>query len=286
MRDSSAIIYLNGEYLPKAQAALSIEDRGVLFGDGVYEVLRFYHGRPLRMEAHLERLRRSMKGIRLDEPEQVAHLPRISMELVQRNNLPDAKVYWQVTRGAAPRDHLFPAAPVQPTVLAIAYPASPLEPAGQVPAWRAILVEDLRWSCCWIKSLMLMPNVLARNQAHQANCQEAILHRQGRVTEGSSSNAFIVRDGTLWTHPADQWILDGVTRRLVLELAHQQGLPVREEAFTVDQLLAADEVLLTGTTTHVAAVTHVDGRTIGSGKIGPVAQQLHRAFVQHVTQAC
>ncbi|MFW6059704.1 MAG: aminotransferase class IV [Phycisphaeraceae bacterium] len=285
MLDDQTYVYLNGSYLPKHKAALSVEDRGTLFGDGVYEVVRYYGGRPLAIEAHVDRLRASLRGIALDAPADVAQLPAISDELVQRNNMADAKVYWQITRGPAPRDHALPAQP-QPSVLVMSYPAAPVDAQRDCPGWRAITAEDRRWQDCWIKSLMLLPNVLARHAAQAAGAHEAILHRDGTVTEGSSTNAMIVRNDTLRTHPADRHILGGVTRRLVLDLAQQLGYTVREEAFTLDELRAADEVLLTGTTTHVAAVTHIDDQPIGAAAPGPVARALHEAFVRHVQTQC
>lgn len=278
-------VYLNGQYLPKSEAMLSVEDRGTLFGDGVYEVIRYYGGRPLAMEAHLARLRRSLRGIELDEPVAVAQLPAISDALVRDNDVPDAKVYWQVTRGPAAREHVIPAE-ARPSVLVMSYPAPPLETQAPCPAWRAMVAEDRRWSDCWIKSLMLLPNVLARTAAQRAGCNEAILQRDGRVTEGSSTNVFIVRDGELRTHPADRHILGGVTRQLVIELAQAQGLSVVERACTVEQLMAADEVFVTGTTTHIAAITHVDGRAIADAEAGPVTRALHEALVGHVLDAC
>lgn len=277
------IVFLNGQYLPRSQATLSIEDRGTLFGDGVYEVLRYYAGRPFEMDAHMARLRRSLGGMQLAEPALAATLPQISDELVRRNRLPDAKLYWQITRGPAPRDHAFPAE-VHPTVLAIAYPARPM--SDEVMRWRATLAEDVRWSCCWIKSLMLLPNVMAKSAARAAGCDEAILHREGVVTEGSSSNVFMVRGGEVWTHPADRWILGGVTRQVVIDVARAEGVAVHEACFTTDDLLGADEAFFSGTTTHVAAATHVEGQAIGDGEPGPVTRRLARAFARRVAAAC
>ncbi|MFW6031898.1 MAG: aminotransferase class IV, partial [Phycisphaeraceae bacterium] len=174
----------------------------------------------------------------------------------------------------------------EPTVLAIAYPVGPMNLEETPASWRVCLDEDRRWTECWIKSLMLLPNVLARQAAREAGCQEVILHRDGRVTEGSAANVFIVRGGELVTHPADRWILSGITRNLLIELARAEGVTVREEPFTTDELLAADEIFFTGTTTHLAAAVEVDGQTIGEGTPGPVTRQLHRIFVDHVARTC
>ncbi len=278
-------VYLNGQYLPKGQAALSVEDRGTLFADGVYEVVRYCSGRPLAMAAHLNRLHRSLAGIELPAPPEIDQLPTISDELVQRNGMPDAKVYWQITRGPAARQHVFPASP-QPTVLAMSYAIPAIDPHAACAAWRAILTEDRRWRDCWIKSLMLLPNVLARNKAAAVGCHEAIMHRNGIVTEASSANVFLVKDGELRTHPANCQILAGVTRQILIDLARELDYAVREEPFPTEQLLHADEVLLTGTTTDVAAIVEVDGQVIGDGKAGEVTQQLHRALLQHTLSAC
>lgn len=278
-------VYLNGAHVPRHEATLSVEDRGTLFGDGVYEVIRYFGGRPLAMQAHLDRLRRSLAGIELPEPEDIARLPEISDALVPRNGLSEAKVYWQVTRGPGPRQHVMPDDP-SPSVLVMTYPASPIDPQASCPAWRTTLVEDRRWGDCWIKSLMLLPNVLARSQAARVGCQEAIMQRDGVVTEGSSTNVFIATGGELRTHPADRHILGGVTRNLIIELAQQEGYRVRESACGVEQMLSADEVFLTGTTTHIAAVTHVGDQAIGDAQPGPMTHALHRALMQHVLETC
>ena len=285
MPANSPLVYLNGQYLPRQEARLDIEDRGTMFGDGVYEVVRYYNGRGLDVMPHLDRLRRSMRGIALDAPDDIADLPGISHTLIQRNDLQHAKVYWQVTRGPAPRDHAFPGTPT-PTVLAIAYPAPAHDPDATCPSCTALLHEDRRWGDCWIKSLMLLPNVLAREAARRAGCDEAILHRDRHVTEGASTNVFIVNNGELRTHPADAHILGGITRDTTLKLAKQAGITVHERAGTTDELRAADEVILTGTSLPVSAVTTIDGARIGDGRPGPVARRLHAAFMQHIATQC
>ncbi|MBI1337494.1 MAG: D-amino acid aminotransferase [Phycisphaera sp.] len=277
----SPVIYLNGQFVPRVEAALSIEDRGGLFADGVYEVVRYYHGKPLAMQMHHERLANSMRAIELPATPRAHDLPGVSDELVKANNLLDAKVYWHVTRGAAPRDHAFPV-DVLPTVMAIAYPDKPLDPSATPRQVRTILHPDERWAHCWIKSLMLLPNVLARNRALRAGASEAILHRANRVTEGTSTSVMVVRNGKLWTPPTDGAILPGVTRAIVIDLAGSQGITVREEPFDTEALLSADEVMLVGTTTHVAAVTHVGQAQIADGQTGPTTSKLHRAFVDYV----
>jgi D-alanine transaminase len=280
------VVYLNGRFVPRSQASLDVEDRGALFGDGVYEVLRYYHGKPLAMPEHVARLDRSLKEVGLKSSPDVAQLPAVSDELLSRNGLSDAKLYWQVTRGAStPREHAFPKN-TPPTVLAIAYPEKPLDPALPARGVAAILHEDERWHRCHIKSLMLLPNVMARNKAMELGAYEAIFHRGDIVTEATCTSLFMVRKGSLVTHPADQWILPGVTRTLVLRLARQAGILVRERTFTVGELLRADEVFLCGTTTHIAGVTHIDNQAITSGAVGPLTQRLHELFMERIAKEC
>lgn len=286
MADNEPLVYLNGGFVPRSQATLDIEDRGAMFADGVYEVIRYYNGRPFRLQDHIHRLRTSLNEIELPPPPAVEHLDAIGNDLLQRNRLGDAKLYWQITRGSAPRDHAFPMPAKPPTVLGIAYQQPPLNSASPAATATAILTEDLRWPMCSIKSLMLLPNVLAKNKARLAGADEAILHRQGRVTEGTATSVFAVRAGELWTHEANQWVLGGITRQALLELARQAGTPVVEQALTTEQLLHADEVLMCGTTSHVTAVVAVDGQPIGDGRIGPITAKLHAALLDHIRQTC
>ncbi len=285
MPSSDPMIYIDGRFTPRSQATMRVDDRGTLYADGVYEVLRYYAGRPFELDLHLQRLSQSLEKIRIQPPEDFERAPQILQELVEQNQLADARVYWQITRGAAPRGALFPKG-VKPTVLMTADPVPGLDPDAPVPTLTATLMPDERWANCWIKCLMLLPNVLAHNAANEAGFDAAILHRDTRITEATNANAFIVINGELWTHPADRWILNGVTRQVLIELAKQLNLPVREECFTSDQLCSADEVLLTGTTLHVAAVTHIEHQPIGDAKPGPITRQLHEAFIQHVLNTC
>lgn len=285
MTVNDPIIYLNGQFLPKPDAAMSVDERGTLYADGVYEVLRYYAGQPLAMDLHLARMLQSLERIKITQPDDFDQFTEIAQALLEKNGLSDARIYWQITRGAAPRKPRFPK-DVHPTVLVTVDPMDALDPAVSVPAKTATLLPDDRWSNCWIKSLMLLPNILAANEAHDAGYEVAILHRDGVVTEATNANAMIVRDGELWTHPADRWVLNGVTRQLVLQLASQLGLTVCEQNYGTEQLRTADEVLLTGTTLHVATVSHIDGQPISGGKTGPVTQRLHEALMQHVTSEC
>lgn len=272
-------VYLNGRFVPYDEARLSVEDRGFLFADGVYEVIYYRRGRAFRMEEHLERLRRSAEGIRLELPRPLADLEAAASALLARNGLEaeDATIYLQVTRGVARRQHAFPARP-EPTVLMLGRKARTVDPARQERGVEVITLPDQRWHLCHIKSIGLLPNVLANQQAAEAGAYEAVFIRDGRVTEGSHTNLFGVFGGVLRTHPADQWILAGITRQVVLELAGKLEIPVREEAFQAEELPNADELFLTGTTTAVLPVVRVDGHTIGGGKPGPVTRRLQEAY--------
>ena len=282
-QQAADIVYLNGSFLKRAEAALSLEDRGAMFADGVYELVSFFAGRPLAIHAHHQRLKRSMQQILLDAP--VDDLPDVSHQLLRQNGLTHARVYWQVTRGPAPRWHGFPQH-ASPTVFAIAYPQPPLPDNPEPHALRAILTEDQRWARCDIKSLMLRPNVLAKEKARRAGADEAILVRDGRVTEGTSTNVFILRDGILHTHPADQWILGGVTRNLVIDAAHTLGLEVEQHPFDTHALKSAEQVMLCGTSTHLAAVVEVDNQPIADRHIHPTTRQLHHALIQTIRSQC
>ena len=285
MRATDPWVYLNGRFLPRSEAHMSVEDRGTMFADGVYEVVGFCGGRPLAMDKHLRRLGRSMGGVKLRATAVIDQLASISAEVMRRNDYVHAKVYWQITRGSAARDHLIDP-DLEPTVLVMAYPVPALDLAAPAPMVTALLVDDERWANCWIKSLMLLPNVLAMNKARSAGADEAILHRNGIVTEGGAHNVLIVRDGELWTHPADRHILAGITREIVLGLACSLKIANCERQFTTADLLAAPEVMICGTTAYITAVSRVDSQTIGDGQVGPVTGRLHRALIDYVAREC
>lgn len=264
---------------------MSVDERGTLYADGVYEVLRYYAGHPLAMDLHLARMRQSLERIRITPPDDFHRFTDIAEALLQKNGLSDARLYWQITRGVAPRKPKFPK-DVHPTVLVTIDPMPVLDLEETVPTKTATLLPDERWANCWIKSLMLLPNILAANEAHDAGYEAAILQRDGVVTEATNANAMIIRDGELWTHPADRWVLNGVTRQLVLQLARKLGITVNEQSYGTEQLRTADEVLLTGTTLHVATVSHIDGQPIGDATTGPVTQRLHDALIQYIASEC
>jgi len=281
-----AVVYLNGEYLPLDKATVSVEDRGFLFADGIYEVVRYYGGRPFQLDAHMRRLERSAQGARLPLAPDVANLPHILGHLVAENALDDTEFYIECTRGAAhPRGHAFPAKP-QPLLLVMPLPLHALPSDAWTKGIKAITVPDLRWHHCDIKSIMLLPNVMAKTQAREQGAFEAILVRDGVVTEGSSTNMWAVLDGTLATHPSGPHILGGITREVVLSLAADLELKVHESAFTAQEMHRAEEVFLTSTTSEVLPIGQVDGHIIGPGTPGTVTLRLYKAFREAVAREC
>lgn len=284
-----APVYLNGSYVTSGEASVPLDERGFLFGEGVYEVTRFYNGSPFLMQEHLDRLLNSLEGIGLsDEATRTAAsgLVEASYELLRRQDLQEAIVYWQVSRGVSrPRSFVYkPNTPVQ--VFAMAYGVGSIDLEGDPPTTTALLTADERWENCWIKSTMLMPNNMAYNRALDAGFGAAILHRGDVVTEASSSNVMLVQDGVLITHPANGRILNGITRQALLRLAGELGLEVREEPYPVAELDRADEVFITGTTTHVTPVLRIGDKSVGSGEVGPVARKLHGALMQAISEHC
>jgi D-alanine transaminase len=276
------LVCLNGSFVPHAEAKVSVDDRGFVFADGIYEVIRVYDGRLFLPETHMERLRAGLSALRMDGRAADGML-NIAERLLDENDLRqgDATVYMQVTRGAAPRKHAFPP-DLPPTVYVAA------KPFAQHPAEffergvAAITVPDTRWSRCDIKSISLLPNVLANQQARERGAFEAVFVRDGALIEGSHSNLFAVIGGELRTYPECNYILGGITRRLMIELASEAGIPVHETPVFWEQLDDVDELFLSGTTTEVMPVTTVDGGPIGSGKPGPVTLQLLGAFRERI----
>ncbi len=266
------IAYLNGSYLPLSQARVSVLDRGFLFGDGVYEVIPAYGGKPFQLARHLERLENSLRAIRMEPPLNNEQWASILSEILQGEN--DQAVYLQVTRGTAEkRAHAFPT-DTQPTVLAWATPIdnSPPQPA------KVITHPDIRWQWCHIKAITLLANVLLRQQAVDQDCQEAILIRDGQVTEGAASNVFATIDGTLVTPAKGPHLLPGVTRDLILELADANGIPYQERPLAAEELSAAGEIWLTSSTRELVPVVELDHHPVGSGRPGPMWQRMYEIF--------
>lgn len=275
-------VYLNGEYLAAENACISVFDRGFLLGDGIYEVIPAYHGALFRLDEHLVRMQNSLDAIHLQNPHTPQQWQEILSELVQRNAGGDLSVYLQVTRGVAVRDHAFPAE-INQTVFAMVNPIAPPKDKGVA----AITLDDNRWRNCHIKSISLLPNVLLRQQAVEKGVAEAILIRDGQVTEGAASNLFIVKNGRIITPPKGPFLLPGITRDLVLELAEKNHIPHAEEDISPEQLRSADEVWLTSSTKEILAVTTLDGQKVGDGEPGAVWLQmrvLYRAYKESLRQ--
>ena len=275
------LAYLNGEFVPRSSATLSVDDRGFVFGDGVYEVWRVIAGQPFELDAHLARLQFGLGELRIAPPDIVERdvFESVAKRLLAAAGLEtgEATIYLEITRGAAPRTHQFPIAATRPTVYAVANRFEPPE-ALRARGARAITTPDIRWLRCDIKTVQLLPNVLAKQAAADAGATEAILVRDGVVTEGSHTNVFAVERGLVRTHPANNLILHGVTRQLVIDLARSMDIEVRETPFRLDDLAAFDELFLVGTTTDVMPLVRVDDDTIGGGSPGSIATQLHAAL--------
>lgn len=265
MPQDNPLVYLNGEFLPLVEAQVSVLDRGFLFGDGVYEVIPVYGGKPFRLAEHLRRLRNSLDEVRIDPPVTPAELEHIVTRLISGQG--DESVYVQITRGYAPkRDHAFPSQP-RPTVFAMCTPIQPLpEPAGV----KAITLPDIRWRRCDIKAITLLPNVLLRQEAVEQGCAEAILVRDGYATEGAASNVFAVLDGVVVTPPKGPDLLPGITRDMVLELALAAGMACREGPIAAAELPRAAEIWLTSSTREILPVILLDGQAVGDGRPGPI----------------
>jgi D-alanine transaminase len=273
----TAVVWLNGELTDYTEARVSLEDRGFYFGDGVYEVIRAYDGRPFALDKHLARLEHSAAGIELLVPKSSSELSILVERLVQRSGIPDAEIYIQVTRGAGRRNHLFPSK-AEPTLVIGVRRTRELAPELWGTGCKLISLPDERWARCNLKTICLLPNVLAKQAASRAGAFDAVLVRDGFVTEGSSSNIFAWQSGELLTPIADHRILPGITRAVVIELAADLGLKVDERDLSLAELLSAAEVFITGTTVELMPVVSIDGRAIGAGQPGATWERLYSAF--------
>jgi D-alanine transaminase len=278
-------VYLNGDFVPKAEAVVSVDDRGFLLSDGVYEVIPFYEGVPFYLDRHMERLRRSLDGLRIDfDPVGMEDVLRRLVVENRMEGVTRSMAYLQVTRGAAPRTHYFPPQPVDPTVYAFVKEWSRPGDERWERGFSAITVPDLRWARVDIKAISLLPNVLAFQAALDAGVDDAILVRDGIAIEGAHQNFWGVFDGTAVTHPATNLILAGITRGVVLELARARGIPCEERPITVEELAGAEELFFTGTTGEVRPCVQVDGLPVGDGRVGPVTRALSDAFLARVEE--
>lgn len=275
-----SLVYLNGEFIPPDQAKVSVFDRGFIFGDGVYEVIPVFGGRMFRLPHHLARLETSLAAIRLRNPHTARQWNDIFASLLANNGSADQTVYLQVTRGAAARDHAFPPN-ISPTVFAYASPLN-YPPAEQLAEGvAAITTADNRWQRCDIKSIALLANALLRQQAIEQGAAEAILVRDGLMTEGAASNIFIVSGDRVITPPKGPYILPGITRDLVVEIAHSNDIDCVEQPVLIESLRSADEVWMTSSTKEILPITRIDGRPVGNGKQGPMHVRVFALYKQY-----
>ena len=280
-------VYLNGHFMPLADAKVPALDRGFVFGDGVYELVPVYSRKPFRLEEHLRRLQHSLDGIRLANPHGVARWRELIEQLIALQEFDDQSIYLQITRGVAPRDHAFPPG-VPPTVFMFAQPLVSATGAQKAAGVCAITAPDIRWGRCDIKAISLLANVLARQQAVDAGCAETVMLRDGFLSEGAASNIFVVKNGVLLAPPPSNLILTGITYDVVLELAAAHGIPAELRAISEAELRSADELWMTSSTKEIMPIVKLDGVPVGAGVPGPLARQmdaLYQDFKRQVMRA-
>ncbi len=277
------IAYVNGKYINHAQASVHIEDRGYQFSDGVYEYVAFYNRKLLDGELHFKRLERSLKELQIVEPVNFAALRVIVRELIERNGREDGGLYIQVTRGVAKRDHVFPKN-VRPALVMTICGAKTPKPNEFEHGVKVITQPEIRWARRDIKSVSLLANILAKQEASRAHVRESLLvESDGTINEGSASNVFIVtKSGKLVTHQADENILGGITRDVLLRLAHKAGIAVEERAFSVNEAKAAAEAFITSTSINVLPVVKIDDKLVGGGKVGEITKQLQELYNAYI----
>jgi len=283
------LVYINGQFKPQAEATVSVFDRGFIFGDGVYEVWRVVNGRLFQADRHFARLARGLREVRIAPPDvaRAERMQEVADRLLSENELleGEATLYLEITRGAAPRAHQFPPAGTAPTVFAMTnrfVPPDDMRARGVT----AVSMPDVRWMRCDIKTVQLLPNVMAKQVAAERGAFEAVLIRDGMITEGSHANVIGVIGGELRTHPTNNLILPGITRAVVLELARNLGIPVREEPIAVAEVAKLEEMFIVGTTADVMPVVRLDEMLIRDGKPGPIAARLYRELRSHMDATC
>jgi D-alanine transaminase len=278
----SEIVYLNGNYLPRNEAFISPEDRGFNFADGVYEVVKYYRGKPFRMKDHLNRLENSLSAVNIDF-HLTGQLETVFSSLLKMNKLEasDAGIYLQITRGVHKRIHHFPDIS-EPTVYAFAF-SFPSNHDGLKNGIKVITAEDIRWLRCDIKSVSLLPNTMLYQSAVEKGAGECILHRDGKITEATHSSVAGIKNGKLYTHPLSNLILPGITRKVVLEICHTEGIPFEEVAISKDELHLMDELFIAGTGSEILPVVKTDGFSIGDGTPGPLTRRIQNHFFSLVS---
>ncbi|MGW7848418.1 D-amino-acid transaminase [Staphylococcus xylosus] len=274
-------VLINEKLVDEQDANVPYNDRGYVFGDGIYEYIRVYDNNVFTAKEHFERLLRSATEIGLELKYNVDELTELVQELLSTNGIVNGGVYIQVTRGAAPRDHAFPTPSVEANIMAFTKsydrPYKLLE-----EGINAITTEDIRWLRCDIKSLNLLGNVLAKEYATKYNAQEAIQHRGDIVTEGSSSNVYAIKNGEIYTHPVNNYILNGITRMVIKSVAEEKDIPFNEEVFTLDFLKNADEIIVSSTSIEVMPVVKLNGENVGDGEVGSITKSLQEGFNRYI----
>ncbi len=271
-------IVLNGRFVQIDEAAVSPSDRGFQFAESVYEVVRVYHGKPFAMDRHLRRMRVSLEAVNVPS-DGLDEFAEKAVSLLKRNGASDALIYMQVTSGSVLRAHSRPSG-LTPTTVAMLLPATPVPPHWLTRGSSAITVADQRWAMCYIKTTMLFVNTAAKSQAGAAGADDAIFVRDGFVTEASAANVFAVFGGVLWTPPKSNYILHGITRELVIEIAGELGMPLVEGPISAAKFAQADEIFITGTAQELVPVTQLDGKQVGNGVPGPVWDRLFKQYQQ------
>lgn len=279
-------VILNSQVVERDDVSIDPEDRGYQFGDGIYEVVRAYNGTYFCLDEHVDRLFKSAEKIEMAIPHTKEEIKSLMKDILKENKVDTGNLYMQVTRGiASPRNHTYPDGSVLPTVTGTTT-IVPRDDEKIETGIKTIIQEDIRWLRCDIKSISLLGNIMLKHEAHKQNVDEAILHRDGVVTECSASNVAIVKDGVVHTHPDSNLILPGVTKIVWLQCAKELGIPVKEEPFTLEELKEADEVFCSSSTIEVMPIIEIDGEQVGDGKRGEITKRLADAYKAKVEEEC
>lgn len=274
-----AIVYVNGEFFEQENAKISVFDRGFLFADGVYEAISVLNGKLIDAEPHYQRLDRSLKEIEMAWPLAKEALHKMILELIERNQFDEGLIYFQVTRGAAKRQFHYPNPAAPSSLVAFIIPLKLVDRVEEYEGVKVVSTEEMRWKRRDIKSVGLLAQCMGKQIAAKQGCYEALMVEDGYVTEGTSSNAYIIKGGTLITHPLSNKILPGVTRGAILELAKEQSVAIEERLFTLEEAYQADEACLTAASNFIMPIVEIDGVTIGTGKPGPIVKRLREIYI-------
>lgn len=281
-----SLALINGQFIDVNDKVIQMEDRGYQFGDGVYEVTKVYNGRCFALQPHLDRLYRSLRALRIPATYTLEELIEFHELLIEKSGILEGSIYLQITRGVAPRTHNFPEQIVPCLTMSIR-PAGKVNPQLWEQGVKVILIPDERWLRCDIKSLNLLGNILGKQQAKEAGCYEGVMVRDEHITEGTSSNFFVVKDEVIWTYPASHLILKGITRTILIEkLAKELDIPVLEKPFDVKFIKGVSEAFLSGTSTEVMPIATINGTPIGDGTVGPITRNLQVAYSKLIDKEC